>query len=311
VYLRTRSLPTVGKERVRKYTEYHLIAMEKAAVPEFDPIIHDTRDAYEGLFGNIKERDKLESDRKEATKKVNLEMANFKANALEIEPLVSYKLGKLGKYEDFFPNKLGEIHDLTQENAETVMQRFVNASTNNAGLLGENFTERFTKIQSDYMEAYKLQKGLISAIKINIPDWATKCVSLLDLLFRNMLLITAHYFQSPDSMLAFFDESILEVRRHKPQDGEIAPVLTELEPGSSKTLAITYTSTDLVLLSNVSKEAAISYFTSNTADALPPAELDELKPGEEVDLDGAKLLKYIIVINKDTLHKAEVEVSVG
>ena len=86
----------VGKERVRKFAEFHIIALQTAAIVAFNFLLEDLLAVYTEIFGNIKDRDKLEADRQSATKQLNASFEAFKTKALEIEPLVKYKLTPLG-----------------------------------------------------------------------------------------------------------------------------------------------------------------------------------------------------------------------
>ena len=137
------------------------------------------------------------------------------------------------------------------------MDRFIKASTDYATDLGESLTEEFTKIRTDYKAAFVLQKGLLGSIKTNTTAYYQKKEELLDLLYRDSLFIAAHYFKTPENMLSFFDESLLEVKRHKPEDGGVAPRTFEVNPNSTLTLDVVYTPTNTLLISNVSKQVSV------------------------------------------------------
>ena len=88
----------VGKERIRKFGLFHIIALEKAAIPEFAAILAAIKLIYEAMFGAILSRDDMENQRQAATIQLNQKFDEFKTKALEIEPLIEYKLKKSGKF---------------------------------------------------------------------------------------------------------------------------------------------------------------------------------------------------------------------
>jgi hypothetical protein len=298
----------VGKEKIRKFGEFHIIALEKAAIPEFAPILAAIKAIYQAMFGSIVSRDQMESERQAATIQLNQKMEAFKEKALEIEPLVEYKLKKSGFIEEFYPHGTSEIHHITQANAITLMTRFENASLKHETALGTPFSDIFKAIRLDYEDAVALQKGLKGSVKFNIPDYEIKKEELFDQMYCNILTIAAHYYKTPEKTLAFFDESILLVRKHKADDEGEKPLDEQIPPNTTLTPDITFSADDTILLSNVSETTSAFWYGGDTPNEAPKTAPNELLPGEEIEIPAATLGKYLILLNKDTVKTAEVEI---
>ena len=298
----------VGKEKVRKFGENHIIVLEKADIAPFSEILADTKSIYTDMFGSIVSRDEMETGRQAATIQLNQKSEEFKAKAIDIEPLIAFKLKKSGFYEEFYPHGTTEIHGMSQANATTLMNRFEKACTKHATALGYAYAPEFAAIRLAYESAVVLQKGLIGNVKLNIPDFEEKQQEFFDQIYKNILVIAAYYYKTPEKMLAFFDETILEVRKHTTADGGDEPFSMEIGPNSTTTANINFTATDIILLSNVSSDAPVFYYGGNTPNQAPATEAAELAAGEEIEIPAATLGKYLIIQNKDMAATAEVEI---
>ena len=297
----------VGKERIRKFGLFHIIALEKAAISDFAAILAKIKLIYTAMFGAILSRDDMENQRQAATIQLNQKFDEFKTKALEIEPLVEYKLKKSGKYEEFYPHGKNEINHLTQANVVTVMNRFEQKCTTYESELGSQLKVEFKEIRIAYETAYTLQKGLMSDVKLSIPDFELKKEEFFDQMYCDLLCIAAYYYKTPEKALAFFDETILEVRKHKPTDEGEQPQTEQIAPQATLTPVMNFTATDTILLSNVSDAASIFWYGGNTIDEAPKTAPNELLAGEEIEIPAATLGKYLILLNKDTVNTAEVE----
>ncbi len=298
----------VGKERIRKFGAFHIIALEKAAIPEFATQLAAIKIIFEAMFGAIKSRDQMENERQSATIQLNQKFEEFKVKAIEFESLVAFKFKKSGVYEEFYPHGKGEINHLTQANANTVMSRFEQKCTQYATELGAQYQVEFKDIRNAYENAINTQKGLMSDVKLNIPDFEAKKAEFFDQIYQNVLLITAYYFKTPEKMLAFFDQAALEVRKHKKDDNGVQPLSVEIKPNTTVTPNITYSANDTILLSNVSDDTSIFYYGGDTANEAPKTTPIELLHGEEIEIPAVTLGKFLILLNKDTINTAEVEI---
>ena len=298
----------VGKQKIRKFGETHIATLEKEANPAFDGILAETKTVYSDMFGNIVSRDEMESNRQSATIQLNLKAGEFQDKAIEIEPLIAFKLKKSGLYQEFYPHGTSELHALSQANAATVMLRFEKAATKHATALGHDYGPEFNAIRLAYQAAVDLQKGLKGSVKINIPDFAEKQAAFFDQIYKNILVISTFYYKTPERMLAYFDESILEVRKHKAEDGGAEPYSLEIAPNTTETADNTFEATDTLLLSNVSDEASVFYYGGNTPNQAPTTDAIELAAGEEVEIAASSLGKYLMLQNRDTANIAEVEI---
>ena len=297
----------VGKERIRKFGLFHIIALEKAAIAEFAPILAKIKIIYEAMFGAIKSRDQMENERQAATIQLNQKFNEFKSKALEIEPLIEYTFKKSGKYEEFYPYGRDEINRLTQATALTLMNRFEQKCTTYETQLGNQHAVEFKDIRVAYEEAYNLQKGLMSDVKLSIPDFEQKKEEFFDQMYCDLLTIAAYYYKTPEKALAFFDETILEIRKHTPADEGEQPQNEQIAPQTTLTPQMNFTATDTILLSNVSDAASIFWYGGNTIDEAPKTTPNELLAGEEIEIPAATLGKYLILQNKDSVNTAEVE----
>jgi hypothetical protein len=298
----------VGKDRIRKFGLFHIIALEKAAIPEFAGILATIKLHYEAMFGSLLSRDQMESDRQSATIQLNMKAEEFKTKAIEIEPLVAFKLKKSGAYEEFYPHGTTEIHKMTQANALILMNRFEKKCTQYVATLDVQYPLIFKDIRIAYENAYDTQKGLQGSVKLNIPEFEAKKAEFFDQMYCNILTIAAHYYKTPEMMLAFFDENILDVRSHKTQENGAKPLSEQIAPLATKTPTITYTTTDTILLSNISDDASVFWYGGNTPNEAPTTTPTELLPGEEIEIPAATIGKYLILLNKDTVNTAKVEI---
>jgi len=298
----------VGKEKIRKFGEFHIIALEKVAIPQFAPILEAINSIYQAMFGSIVSRDQMENERQAATIQLNQKIEEFKTKAIEIEPLVDFKLKKSGFYEEFYPHGKGEIHHLTQANAITLMTRFKEKTFQYKSELGDQYHIVFNDIKNAYESAVVTQKGLKGSVKLNIPDFEIKKEDFFDQMYCNALTIAAFYYKTPEKMLAFFDESILEVRKHKTDDEGEQPLTQQILPNTTITPDMIYSVDDTILLSNVSDSASIFWYGGSTPNETPKTAPVELLAGEEIEIPAATLGKYLILLNKDTVNTAEVEI---
>ena len=247
--------------------------------------------------------------------KKNYESASSKymeaAKLNEKEFTAHYNLGnslyKSGKYEEFYPHGKNEINHLTQANVITVMNRFEQKCTTYESELGSQLKVEFKEIRVAYETAYTQQKGLMSDVKLSIPDFEQKKEELFDQMYCDLLSIAAYYYKTPEKALAFFDESILEVRKHKPTDEGEQPQTEQIAPQATLTPVMNFTANDTILLSNVSDAASIFWYGGNAIDEAPKTAPNELLAGEEIEIPAATLGKYLILLNKDTVNTAEVE----
>ena len=298
----------VGKDRIRKFGLFHIIALEKVAIPEFAAILAAIKLLYEAMFGSLLSRDQMESDRQSATIQLNMKAEEFKTKAIEIEPLVAFKLKKSGAYEEFYPHGTTEIHKMTQANALILMNRFEKKFTQYETTLDVQYPLIFKDIRIAYENAYDTQKGLQGSVKLNIPEFEAKKTEFFDQMYCNILTIAAHYFKTPEMMLAYFDETILEVRKHKKDEDDAQPLTQQITPLATHTPVMKFTATDTILLSNVSDSASIFWYGGNTINEAPTTAPIELLPGEEIEIHANTLGNYLILLNKDLVNTAEVEI---
>ena len=298
----------VGKDRIRKFGLFHIIALEKVAIPEFAAILAAIKLLYEAMFGSLLSRDQMEIDRQSATIQLNMKAEEFKTKAIEIEPLVAFKLKKSGAYEEFYPHGTTEIHKMTQANALILMNRFEKKFTQYETTLDVQYPLIFKDIRIAYENAYDTQKGLQGSVKLNIPEFEAKKTEFFDQMYCNILTIAAHYFKTPEMMLAYFDETILEVRKHKKDEDDAQPLTQQITPLATHTPVMKFTATDTILLSNVSDSASIFWYGGNTINEAPTTAPIELLPGEEIEIPANTLGNYLILLNKDLVNTAEVEI---
>ena len=69
-----------------------------------------------------------------------------------------------------------------------------------------------------------------------------------------------------------------------------------------------FVATDTILLSNVSDAASIFWYGGNTINEAPTTAPNELLPDEEIEIPATTLGNYLILLNKDTVNTAEVEI---
>ena len=299
----------VGKEKIRKFGEFHIIALEKATIPQFAHILEAIKAIYQAMFGSILSRDQMENERQAATIQLNQKIEEFKTKAIEVEPLVEYKLKKSGFYEEFYPHGNSEIHHITQANAITLMTRFEEKALQYKNELGDQYHIVFKEIKSAYESAVVTQKGLKGSVKLNIPDFEAKKEEFFDQMYCNALTIAAYYYKTPEKMLAFFDETILEVRKHKTDDEGEKPLDEQIPPNTTLTPDMIYSVDDTILLSNVSESTSVFWYGGSTPNEASKTVPVELLAGEEIEIPAAKLGKYLILLNKDTANTAEVEIT--
>ena len=261
------------------------------------------------MFSSLTTRDHMDAEQQAATIILNQKFGEFKVKAIEIEPLISYKLAKLGFYEAFYPYGATEIHQMTQTNAPVIMDRFIIASTKYKTQIGEDFTITFKNIYDAYQDAVTIQKGLKSSVKMSIPEFELKKIEFFDQIYKNILTIAAFYYKTPEKMLAFFDESLLEVHKHTTADGGEQPYTMEIAPNTTATADFTFSINETILLSNVSDNATVAYYGGETQNAEPVVTPATIGAGEEVEIPASVLGNFLILKNNDTTETAVVEIA--
>jgi hypothetical protein len=292
-----------SKDSVQEFSYDNYKRMEAANNPAYAQIIPDTKAAWQMVFGNLEAYDADRNAKKSYTIQVKTLRKEFIDKAVTLEDLVAFKFKRTSDtYQLFYPHGRNEYHYATQDNILHLMKRMIDGTHAYPTELGANTETEFIALRDKYQEAWDRQRAGKGLVAEDIPDYKNKVEALFDQLYKNMLVILTENYKTPEAMLAFFDETIVNYVTHVKKE--------TIQKQSRKVSAIVFGVDDTIQI-NSRFSKTLKYFFAEAADADPGTSANELTSKLKVRIKGsaagAPANKCLIFINETDLD-ARVEV---
>ncbi len=298
----------VSKVRIQKFLYNHIQRMIAIANPHFAAIIASTLALWTSIFGDLAEYDQNLLKQMGLTKKADKAMADFIAKVVGIESMVAYKLIKgSADYIQIFPHGTTEYHHATKANLLVLMERVINASHTFAAQLGLTLEAEFIAIRDEYTSQTDDQIQEMEVVDDLSPEFAAEKILIFDQLYKNMITILLEYITMPRKMLTFFDETIVNYRKHTSN----TYVLT-IAANSNAVADISFTVDNTISIGS-NNNFDLPYYFAPTPESLPPDTPSVLSAFTQIEIagidTGAPINKHLIFINTNN-SEAKVEIDV-
>jgi len=211
------------------------------------------------------------------------------------------------EYVAIFPNGKSFILQGTQEQ---IMAKFSGFYTNvllNSGLAA--ITDDVSLHYQSLQTIYGSKNEKLSKTNTSTTDLDKAYDQMGKTLYCNMLMLIVHFVDNPVNVENYFDMTLLRTpQKHSKKDNAYKLPL----PANSIRIAdIGFSIGDTLLIINNGTNS-ISFYAAATADAATPAILNEIAPGEELEITAASLgapnNKFLIFVNTSLTDEGEVEI---
>ncbi len=298
----------VSRLRIQKFLYNHIQRMIAIANPHFAAIIASTLALWTAIFGDLADYDQNLLKQVGLTKKADKAMADFIAKVVGIESLVAYKLVKNSSdYIQIFPHGTTEYHKATKANILVLMERVIVASHIFATQLGLTLEAEFIAIRDEYTSQTDDQIQEMELVDDLSPEFAAQKTAIFNQLYVNMITILLEYITMPRKMLTFFDETIVNFRKHTDNTHVL-----KIAPNSLAVADISFTIASVITIGS-NYENSLGYFFAPTADTLPPLHPAQLEAFTQIEIPGTDTdspnNKFLIFINTNNTE-GKVEISV-
>jgi hypothetical protein len=292
----------VAHERIQKYVFVHIQYMKAANNPLLAAIIAATEERWQELFGSLQTYDADLNLQRGLTKDVNITVSQFSYKALKLEPHIEVVFDKgSDKYLEFFPYGRTEIHKLTLLNSLLVMNRIVASCQKYSADIGATWETELKDIRDNFQTLFASQQEKKGDVHGATPVFNEILIRLYIQLYRNLGTLMSVYAETPDKVLTFYDQTIVNYVSHTKS------VL--IQHNSREAFEINWTADDDIYINNLSNGPIKSFF-AQTADAETgtPVQTHAAKTKVKITglAGGAPDNKFLILINEtDTDAKVE------
>lgn len=171
--------------------------------------------------------------------------------------------------------------------------------------------DEFITFEDDYTKARNMQTQEKGATDDKRTVWDINLDTMKDQTHYNALTIAREYRKQPEKCKAYYDLSILKLKKSNSNNPDAQPQTEQIAPLATLTPVMNFTATDTILLSNVSDAASIFWYGGDTINEAPKTAPTELLAGEEIGNPCYYPWQHLYPLNKDTVNTAEAELSVG
>lgn len=204
-----------ARPRFGMFVYDHLNRMKSAKNPSFDQTILSTETLYDVMFTTIENRSINFNDRVSYTRQVNKMIRDFGGRVLKMESHVSVEFTKGSKvYYEFYPHGRTEYHRVNKSNVMMIFDRIIGLTTKYEAELGSAWKDEFIAMYALFMPVFKGQlqtKGKVAGSK---SDFDQLRFTMCNQLYKNLLVILAEYYESPEKSSDFFNETIVNWKKH-------------------------------------------------------------------------------------------------
>ena len=210
--------------KIFKFGEDHIQRLNANNVAaDLADTITATTNLFDDFAAALSVEDKSFIRQQALTQTMNQTLVDFKNEIRREEGLVRSILGANSPaYKEFFPRGITEYNTAKLSNAEVLMSRFVATATDYVATLGQPFVDKFTQLQTTFVDARKAQLQQFGEVAEAKSATREKRQVLETQLVQNIYTLGMKYPANPDRGKDFFDMSILRrPKRVKNEAGEV------------------------------------------------------------------------------------------
>jgi hypothetical protein len=303
-----------GIARREMFFRYSIMRME-AINPNgiYDGVLGESKPMLVQLQENLSTRTYMHGAGKGSTLNLKAVMNKFIKTARKLESLTEITFEKkTAQYEEGFPGGLSEIQSVTQALFLPLAERLQTFAEKYKSQLGQNYVDPIEAIITEWNEKTKNRVDIITGMDSTRPEFETIWDLICKQLYKNALTILLANIDNPDVLLSYYDENIVNFRKHQTEKTDTTSYIFTLAPSSFKTAGFSFSPTDTLLIMNNST-ISIFFYAAPTPDAAQPTQLTEIAAGDELEITatllGAPANKHLIFVNKDATEGAEVEIA--
>lgn len=204
--------PSISHAELQAFAEDHLAKMTAANEGGiYDGLVTDTGTAYENHFGELTSVSLRAALQKAATQTMRLRWEELvKWMTTKGEARVKDRADKPSAvYTEFFPGGMGEYHQSTVADGQTLARRIKESAATNAALLGADFQTKVAALAEGYLSARSAQLEKKGSRTDTGGSRDEAKAALQDQLFENLLVIAGRV-KDPEKCALYFDQSLLE-----------------------------------------------------------------------------------------------------
>jgi hypothetical protein len=220
----------IARSRFGKFVFIHIQRTKSANNPAFAPIIQATELLYNSIFINLENTDKYKNLKLGSTHDVNKKIKEFKALTIKMESLVDVKFEKgSDSYLEFYPNGRTEYHRANKKNILVLFERILKVTTTYETELGSDWKNTFSQLYNDFFPLFEQQNKLKGAVSTTTSEFKELKKALCNQLYKNLLVILAEYYDNPVKAKFFFDESVVNWKKHKKKKKKVVKAIETTE----------------------------------------------------------------------------------
>ena len=304
----------VGKEKITEFFDDHANALiqQSSGNATLAALVTPTNTALSDLKLSLGDTSVNVAEQKSKTLTVDQCIDLFVSKAKEFEASVRDKFGKLSPvYQEFYPQGMKPFNNISKASIESLMIQIKSAFFNHKVELGEAKSDELQNIYDIYVHARGSQEQKKSETKGSRLSWDDSFEAMKRQAFVNLLTIASIYPGEPERAKLFFNQSIITPKMHHTADGDTSSYILVIPFNSKRVADISFSPDDTLLIINNGTKS-ISFYAAATADAATPAILNEIAPGEELEITaatlGAPANKFLIFVNTSLTDEGEVEI---
>ncbi len=302
----------VGRSSIAEYLYEHIQSLIADNRPEYADIITESQTLYLDVFSDISQRKQDLSKQVNLTKEVNAVKEQYfnLINSFYAALVLKYKKNSK-ELKEVFPNGVSVFKKANIETLREDMDLMESKGIEFDGPLGSSFANDFKSIRINYLEIFNKQKSTQTKVKSIIPNYKAKKKLIDKQILKNICTIILANLNQPEILNNYFNDKLINPHHKNKKNNGNNAYLLKISANTHKAADFTFTSKDVMLITNNSN-ISVFYYAAATADAALPTTLAEILPDEEVEVAATTLgsgNKYIIFVNKDNNADAEVEIA--
>jgi len=220
----------IAKERLCGFISDHCARMRSGHNPVFVPLIAVTTGLNDQIFAKLVFIDENKNLSRSLTRQVNNKMKEFKTKVLQMESFVIVKFEKNStEYNEFYPKGRTQYYRVNKTNVLSMFNHIITATTKYESDLGSEWKDWFTQAFDVFEPLYGQQTGIKGAVKQAVTEFKILKKEVCLQMYKNLLVILAEYHKNPKRAMSFFDEKIVNWKKHKKKVVKVKEVPKVLE----------------------------------------------------------------------------------
>lgn len=218
----------ISDAKLKEFAEFNIQGMSNNNPGGiYDTLVTDTTTFYTGYFGAMTDEQTKTSLKEGKTVTMNLKLDAFVEFVRRKEGLIRSQYGEnSAEYQEFYPQGITQYNRMNLAEATILMTAYVNAATVHQADLGAAFATEATNLTTEFETAREDQQSLMMIVSGKKSVTASTRDELEIQLMKNVLTIALNNIGNPEAMKAYFDQSIITLKKHKTFSGIAGAGLT-------------------------------------------------------------------------------------